>query len=273
VSSAGTAEELAIGAYRRGSGTKNDKPNKVDTVKIALDRQVLAGPPCSIGNAQHKSAFHTFAGPTTSSMPPNDPSSADAATSGRPGSVPCAEADRNMPHLDGRHSLISNAKDVPKPGSASSSISSNRISCSSVRQGHNCAAVLKLWTSSNRISRGSLHKVTGSMKLPIKKGKHMLQVQAQQMWMSLVQCLPVQLICSRQETLPYLTSIDLWMEKPGRYFIWPARWVYGLMSLKRLLNGLRCSTRDSMEQAALHTFSLKITVSLNYYHMTLIMSL
>ncbi len=117
MSSAGTAEELAIGAYRRGSGTKNDKPNKVDTVKIALDRQVLAGPPCSIGNAQHKSAFHTFAGPTTSSMPPNDPSSADAATSGRPGSVPCAEADRNMPHLDGRHSLISNAKDVPKPGS------------------------------------------------------------------------------------------------------------------------------------------------------------
>ncbi len=55
-------------------------------------------------------------------------------------------------------------------------ISSNRISCSSIRQDHKCAAVLKHW-----ISYSSLHKVTGSKKLPIKKGKHMLQVQAQQM--------------------------------------------------------------------------------------------
>ena len=117
VSSAGTAEELAIGAYRRGSGTKNDKPNKVDTMKIALDRQVLAGPPCSIGNAQHKSAFHTFAGPSTPSMPPNDPSSVGAAISGRPGFVPHAEADKNMPHLDGRPSHTFNAMDVPEPGS------------------------------------------------------------------------------------------------------------------------------------------------------------
>jgi len=117
VSSAGTAEELAIGAYRKGSGTLNDKPNKVDTMKIAMDRQVLAGLPCSIGNAQHKSAFHTFAGPSTPSMPPNDPSSAGATVSGRPGSVPCAETDDNMPHLDGRSSQISNAIDVPEPGS------------------------------------------------------------------------------------------------------------------------------------------------------------
>ena len=115
MSSAGTAEELAIGAYRKGSGTNNAKPNKVDTVKIALDRQELAGPPCSIGNAQHKSAFHTFAGPSTPSMPPNDPSS--ATVSGRPASVPHAEADGNMPHLDGRPGHVSNAMDVPEPGS------------------------------------------------------------------------------------------------------------------------------------------------------------
>jgi len=117
VSSAGTAEELATGAYKKGSGTKNNKPNKVDTMKIALDRQVLDGPACSIGNAQHKSAFHTFAGPSTPSMPPNDPSSAGATVSGRPDSVPHAEADKNMPHLDGRPSHISNAMDVPEPGS------------------------------------------------------------------------------------------------------------------------------------------------------------
>ncbi|KAL0040428.1 hypothetical protein WJX77_006750 [Trebouxia sp. C0004] len=112
-----TAEELATGAYKKGSGTKNNKPNKVDTVKIALDRQGLAGPPCSIGNAQHKSAFHTFAGPSTPSMPPNDPSSEGAAISGRPGSVPRAEADESLPHLDGRPSQVPDAMDVPEPGS------------------------------------------------------------------------------------------------------------------------------------------------------------
>ncbi len=117
LSSAGTAEELATGAYRKGSGTKNDKPNKVDTMKIALDRQVLAGPPCSIGNAQHKSAFHTFAGSSTPSVPPDDPSWVGADTSARPRSVPHVEAAKNMPHLDSRPSHISNAVDVPEPGS------------------------------------------------------------------------------------------------------------------------------------------------------------
>ncbi|KAL0042709.1 hypothetical protein WJX79_008332 [Trebouxia sp. C0005] len=131
-----TAEELATGAYRKGSGTKNNKPNKVDTVKIALDRQLLTGLPSSIGNAQHKSAFHSFADPSTSSLPPNDPSSTGAAISSRPGSVPRAEAEGNMSHLEGRPIHISNAMDVPEPG---------------------------------------------SKKLPIKKGKHMLPVQAQQM--------------------------------------------------------------------------------------------
>ena len=117
VSSAGTAEELAIGAYRKGSGTKNDKPNKVDTMRIALDRQDLAGPACCIGNAQHQSAFQIFAGSFTPSMLPNDPSSAGATASARPGPVPRTETDNNMPHLDGRPGHKFNAMELPEPGS------------------------------------------------------------------------------------------------------------------------------------------------------------
>lgn len=56
---AGTPEEVAKGAHRRG-GWRQRQGTKVDTKQIALHRQQAVDPPCSIAAAGQLSAFRPF---------------------------------------------------------------------------------------------------------------------------------------------------------------------------------------------------------------------
>ncbi len=118
--SAGTAEELAAELYKKGSGNKNNKPNKVDTVKLALDRQQTAAPACSIGNAQYRSAFQVFAGPPTHPSHLTEPSPAreSAANAGiaNLGIAPHTHVHAAPDGRDGRSNPVPDAMDGTPSG-------------------------------------------------------------------------------------------------------------------------------------------------------------
>lgn len=67
---AGSHKEVASG------GSKPRRRARLDTLKVALDRQHAPRPSCSIGSADHTSAFQSFSHPAMHQMPPTNPSAA-----------------------------------------------------------------------------------------------------------------------------------------------------------------------------------------------------
>ena len=65
---AGLHKEVAAG------GSKPRRRARLDTLKVALDRQHAPRPSCNIGSADHTSAFQSFPHPAMHQMPPTNPS-------------------------------------------------------------------------------------------------------------------------------------------------------------------------------------------------------
>ena len=86
--SAGTLEDVAEKKHKRG-GWRQQQGQRVDTWRIAMDRQHSSGPACTVGTARQQSAFRPFPAPADSA----------SARSGAAATVPAVNINTARSHL------------------------------------------------------------------------------------------------------------------------------------------------------------------------------